>query len=192
MLPEDKCSTLLHVLTIGIIVLLLVYLEPELEPGNDHRHRAPNPADEARQYLNPADDYVIDTLYRERMGKPSAGFRYCLASSAEYGAEEVEEPPPKPATRSRSHLGNDGGEGDSSGGPVSKRGLKGSWPTLVIEAGVSESSSTLREDMRWWFLASNHNVKIVLLTKFDHQNQTIIIERWEEELQNRQGATRTR
>ncbi|TRX96063.1 hypothetical protein FHL15_003205 [Xylaria flabelliformis] len=94
--------------------------------------------------------------------------------------------------RSRGRHSGDGGEGDSSGGPVSERGPKGSWPTLVIEAGDSESSSALRDDMRWWFSASNHDVKIVLLTKFDHQNQTIIIERWEEELQNRQGATRTR
>ncbi|KAI1145645.1 hypothetical protein F4825DRAFT_457296 [Nemania diffusa] len=85
--------------------------------------------------------------------------------------------------RSRGHLGGDGGEADSSGGPVSKRGPKGSWPTLVMEAGDSESSSALRDDMKWWFSASNHNVKIVLLTRFDHQNQAIIIERWEEELQ---------
>jgi hypothetical protein len=46
--------------------------------------------------------------------------------------------------------------------------------------------------MRWWFSASDHDVKIILLTKFDHQNQKIIIERWEEEPQNRQGATTTR
>ncbi len=46
--------------------------------------------------------------------------------------------------------------------------------------------------MRWWFSASNHDVKIVLLTKLDHPNQGIIIERWEEEAQHRQGATNTR
>ncbi|KAI0860375.1 hypothetical protein F4860DRAFT_504077 [Xylaria cubensis] len=62
------------------------------------------------------------------------------------------------------YYGGDGGEGDLSGGPVLKRGLKGSWPTLVIEAGDFKSSSALRDDMRWWFLALNYNVKIVLLT----------------------------
>lgn len=94
--------------------------------------------------------------------------------------------------RPRGHLGGDGGEGDSSGGPRPVRSPKGSWPTLVIEAGDSESLSALRDDMKWWFLASDHDVKIVLLTKFDHRNQRIIIERWEEKSQNRQGATDTR
>lgn len=46
--------------------------------------------------------------------------------------------------------------------------------------------------MRWWFSASDHLVKIVLLTKFDHRNQTIIIERWEEDPPTRPGATTTR
>ncbi|KAI0104836.1 hypothetical protein GGR51DRAFT_572495 [Nemania sp. FL0031] len=94
--------------------------------------------------------------------------------------------------RSRGDFGGDGGEGDTGGGPMPKRLPIASWPTLVIETGDSEPSSALRDDMRWWFSASKHRVKIVLLTKFDHQNQTIIIERWEEELQNRQVATRTR
>ncbi|KAH8673302.1 hypothetical protein BX600DRAFT_203328 [Xylariales sp. PMI_506] len=94
--------------------------------------------------------------------------------------------------RPRGHPGGDGGEGDSSGGPSPLCDPADSWPTLVIEAGDSETLSALRDDMRWWFSASEHNVKIVLLTKFDHQNQRIIIERWEEESQNRQGATNTR
>lgn len=46
--------------------------------------------------------------------------------------------------------------------------------------------------MRWWFSASDHQVKIVLLTKFGHLHQRIIIERWEEEIQTRPGATTTR
>ncbi|KAI0845975.1 hypothetical protein F5Y00DRAFT_152756 [Daldinia vernicosa] len=94
--------------------------------------------------------------------------------------------------RPRGHPGGDGGEGDSSGGPKPTRHAIGAWPTLVIEAGDSESLSALQDDMRWWFSASDHDVKIVLLTKFDHQNQRIIIERWEEESQNLQGATNTR
>lgn len=35
--------------------------------------------------------------------------------------------------------------------------------------------------MRWWFAASDHKVKIVLLAKFEHAHRTIILERWEEE-----------
>jgi hypothetical protein len=46
--------------------------------------------------------------------------------------------------------------------------------------------------MRWWFTASDHEVKIVLLTKFDHMNQRIITEWWEEGQQTRPGATTTR
>ncbi|KAL7803621.1 hypothetical protein V8C44DRAFT_343695 [Trichoderma aethiopicum] len=46
--------------------------------------------------------------------------------------------------------------------------------------------------MRWWFSASDHQVKIVLLSKFDHRLQQIIIERWEEDTQTRPGATTTR
>ncbi|KAI0118895.1 hypothetical protein GGR51DRAFT_137340 [Nemania sp. FL0031] len=82
--------------------------------------------------------------------------------------------------RSHSHPEGDGGEGDSSGGPKPARNYKGAWPTLVIEAGYSESLSALQDDMRWWFSASDHQVKIVLLTKFARTTQTIIIERWEE------------
>ncbi len=74
-------------------------------------------------------------------------------------------------------------EGDSTGGPWPAR-RRNSWPTLVIEAGVSESLSALRDDMRWRFSASDHDVKIVLLTKFDNRNQQLIIERWEEEAQH--------
>ncbi|ETS03995.1 hypothetical protein M419DRAFT_55338, partial [Trichoderma reesei RUT C-30] len=54
------------------------------------------------------------------------------------------------------------------------------------------SLTALRDDMRWWFTASDHQVKIVLLSKFDHQRQQIIIERWEEDSQTRPGATTTR
>lgn len=47
--------------------------------------------------------------------------------------------------------------------------------------------------MRWWFTASDHDVKIVLLAKFEHINRTITLERWEEEARGtRAGATTTR
>lgn len=90
------------------------------------------------------------------------------------------------------HPGGDGGEADSTGGPKSERGSKGAWPTLVIEAGHSESLDDLQADMRWWFSASDHQVKIVLLAKYDDAHSVIILEKWEEDTQTRLGATTTR
>ena len=91
------------------------------------------------------------------------------------------------------HPGGDGGEGDSTGGPKLERGLKDAWPTLVVEAGVSESLAGLRNDMRWWFATSDHQVRIVLLAKFEHTRRAIILEKWEEEpCSTRPGATTTR
>ena len=88
--------------------------------------------------------------------------------------------------------GGGGGEGDSTGGPRPERG-KGDWPTLVIESGQSESMNYLHLDMQWWFAASQHQVKIVLLVKFDHNQRAILLERWEEEAPPpRLGATTTR
>jgi hypothetical protein len=91
------------------------------------------------------------------------------------------------------HPGGDGGEGDSVGGPIPDRIKREKWPTLVIEAGHSESLPQLRADMRWWFSTSNHDVKIVILAKFDHGQSSIILEKWEEEERApRQGAATTR
>ncbi|KAK0715328.1 hypothetical protein B0H67DRAFT_580475 [Lasiosphaeris hirsuta] len=66
---------------------------------------------------------------------------------------------------------------------------KGAWPTLVIEAGVSQTLAQLRIGMRRWFSMSNHEVKIVLLAKLD--GTTILLEKWEEERAVRPGATTT-
>ncbi|KAK3325095.1 hypothetical protein B0H66DRAFT_529149 [Apodospora peruviana] len=65
-------------------------------------------------------------------------------------------------------------EDDSTGGPKPERGNKGAWPTLVIEAGDSDSLGELHNDMKWWFSASDHQVKL------------------EEEVQTHPGATTTR
>ncbi|KAJ2990493.1 hypothetical protein NUW58_g2918 [Xylaria curta] len=108
------------------------------------------------------------------------------------GQEESWRPIGSTTFRPQGDPRGDGGEGDSSGGPKPARNYKGAWPTLVIQAGDSESLGALQDDMRWWFSASDHQVNIVLLTKFDHPNQRIIIERWEEELQTREGATTIR
>ncbi|CAG9941319.1 unnamed protein product [Clonostachys rosea f. rosea IK726] len=74
------------------------------------------------------------------------------------------------------------GEGDSSGHPI-QPGVRSwrDWPTLVVEAGCSQSLQHLRDDMGWWFKESNHQVKIVLLIKF-HPGplEEITIEQWRE------------
>ncbi|KAK3684921.1 hypothetical protein B0T22DRAFT_499988 [Podospora appendiculata] len=80
------------------------------------------------------------------------------------------------------HPRGDGGEGDSTGGPLPEREGIGKWPTLVIEAGDSETLGELHNDMRWWFRVSNHDVKIVLLAKFDRRQRHILLEKWEEEI----------
>jgi hypothetical protein len=91
--------------------------------------------------------------------------------------------------RVQGHPGGDGGEGDSTGGPKPARQGPGNWPTLVIEAGDSETLNQLHADMRWWFSASNHDVQIVLLAKFDHRRSQIILEKWEEEWSQYSGPT---
>ncbi|KPM39110.1 hypothetical protein AK830_g7463 [Neonectria ditissima] len=60
------------------------------------------------------------------------------------------------------------GESDSSGGPNPER-CGDSWPTLVMEAGHLQTLSGLRKKMRWLFKASNHQVKIVVLAKVEHE-----------------------
>ena len=63
----------------------------------------------------------------------------------------------------------------------------------MIEAGDSGSLNQLLDDMRWWFSISNHDVKIVLLAKFDRRQETIVLQKWEEEAApGRTGATATR
>ncbi|KAK0714779.1 hypothetical protein B0H67DRAFT_600587 [Lasiosphaeris hirsuta] len=81
-------------------------------------------------------------------------------------------------------------EGDSAGGPIPERLTKGAWPTFVIEAGVSQTLRQIRITMQRWFSMSNHEVKIVILTKFD--GTKILLEKWEEEMVVRPGATTTR
>ncbi|KAK3301933.1 uncharacterized protein B0T15DRAFT_286910 [Chaetomium strumarium] len=47
--------------------------------------------------------------------------------------------------------------------------------------------------MQWWFQASNHQIKIVLLVKFDSTHRAIVLEKWEEEPRDTcPGVTTTR
>ena len=74
--------------------------------------------------------------------------------------------------------GGNKGEGDSTGGPTPERSRDSCWPTIVIEAGVSETLNMLRRTMEWWFATSDHQVKIVLLVKIVPSERTIFLEKW--------------
>lgn len=58
------------------------------------------------------------------------------------------------------------GHGDTSGGDAR-------WPALVIECGMNQSLASLHAAMRWWFSASGHRVKIVLVVKLHRSTHTI-------------------
>jgi hypothetical protein len=98
-----------------------------------------------------------------------------------------------PTLRALGCPGGDGGEPDSSGGPKPEREAANAWPSLVIEAGYSQTMGGLRQVMRWWFETSDHHVKIVLLAKLNYRAREIIIEKWTENQANpRVGAMTTR
>jgi hypothetical protein len=83
------------------------------------------------------------------------------------------------------------GEGDSARKPLSGRPLGSDFPTLVIEAGVSQTLQSLRQKARWWFNVSKGDVKVVLLVKMA-QNQgsyTIHLEKWKVIQMPQPGAT---
>ncbi len=85
---------------------------------------------------------------------------------------------------------NSSGEGDSSGYPEDQRDL-GDWPTLVVEGGYTQTMASLRAKMRWWFAASDHKVKVVILVKMGTPEAAIHIEKWAETIQ-RPGGPVTR
>src|SRR2546423_11880098 len=72
-------------------------------------------------------------------------------------------------------------EGDSAFKPGSMRPLETDWPTIVIEAGWSESITKLREDAHRWLENSRGEIKIVLLISIDRRRGTrkMVIEKWE-------------
>ena len=88
------------------------------------------------------------------------------------------------------------GQGDSSGGPSTRRDQSDDdfWPTLVIEAGATQTLPSLRMKARWWFAASNFHMKVVVLVKLIVPTFTIQIEQWVAEVPGpqRHGATTTR
>ena len=85
------------------------------------------------------------------------------------------------------------GEGDSCRKPKSARAGEHHYPTLVIEAGWTQTLQELREKARWWFDKSKGDVKIVLLVKSFPISNCIRIEKWKlGPITSRQGATTTR
>ncbi|KAF4121297.1 hypothetical protein GMORB2_2259 [Geosmithia morbida] len=91
------------------------------------------------------------------------------------------------------------GEGDSGGKPFHKRLGHDQWPTIVFEAGFTQSLMSLRTKIRFWFSRSNHQVKIVVIVKAypgDSAQKKILVEQWLEQLISgssaRRGATTTR
>ncbi|KAL7938656.1 hypothetical protein V8C35DRAFT_288783 [Trichoderma chlorosporum] len=78
---------------------------------------------------------------------------------------------------------------DSSRSPKDKH-IWHSFPTIVFEAGYSQSLQEMQQKARDWFRDSNHDVKIVILAKLDVDGRKITIQRWEERQQGegRPGA----
>ena len=70
-------------------------------------------------------------------------------------------------------------EADDSWKPITLRPNALDWPTLVLEAGVSESLRRLRNDARWWLSNSGGRVNIALIFHINQGTRTILIEKWE-------------
>ncbi|CAK7212919.1 hypothetical protein SCUCBS95973_001623 [Sporothrix curviconia] len=87
------------------------------------------------------------------------------------------------------------GEGDSGGGPrIRGDGSEVPWPTIVIEAGTTQTLSSLRVKARWWFEASAYKVKVMVLVKVIRATHVLHIEKWTAAAATtpRRGATTTR
>ncbi|KAL6804093.1 hypothetical protein J3E68DRAFT_392457 [Trichoderma sp. SZMC 28012] len=70
-------------------------------------------------------------------------------------------------------------QADSSGGPREGR-PRPRWPTIVFDAGYSQTLKDMKAKARAWFTDSDHKVKVVILSKLVPDQRTLIIERWEE------------
>ena len=66
-----------------------------------------------------------------------------------------------------------------SPGPRQPTGGQLSWPTLVIETGVTESLPKLEEDVQWWFQNSNGDVQIVLVLSINKSQRTALLQKWQ-------------
>jgi hypothetical protein len=69
-------------------------------------------------------------------------------------------------------------EGDTSFKPRSLRPQQNGWPTIVIEAGLSESRNRLRTDAAWWLTNSHGEVNIIILIVIMKSTQFLRLEKW--------------
>jgi len=72
-----------------------------------------------------------------------------------------------------------GKEPDSAYIPTLVRPYDDCWPTLVVEAGVSESVSGLQRDARWWLKNSEGDTNTVLLIFVSRPEMQLYFEIWE-------------
>ncbi|CAG8899852.1 unnamed protein product [Penicillium egyptiacum] len=52
------------------------------------------------------------------------------------------------------------------------------WPSLVVEVGMSQSHRSLQMDAEWWFGNSNNNTRLVLLFKVHKNPFWVDVELW--------------
>ena len=83
-----------------------------------------------------------------------------------------------PCSSTTYHRSTRSKEGDSTFKPKWCRAGKGSWPTLVFEAGVSETLSQLRTDAEWWLTNSRGEVKIAIVISIKPAQKSLWIEKW--------------
>jgi hypothetical protein len=76
------------------------------------------------------------------------------------------------------HASGSSKEGDSTYKPKWCRAGKGNWPTLIFEAGLSESLAKLRTDAKWWLDNSGGEVKIVIIISIRPAQKSLWIEKW--------------
>ena len=70
-------------------------------------------------------------------------------------------------------------EADTAFRPIPQRPNRADWPTIVLEAGVSQSLRQLKNAAKWWLSNSGGQVKIVLIFSIKEGSRTIHIEKWE-------------
>jgi hypothetical protein len=72
-------------------------------------------------------------------------------------------------------------EADVSYTPLSRPLEDDAWPSLVIEAGVSESLAMLRTDAAFWITNSDGRTRIMIVLSVNRRDRQILVERWEED-----------
>ncbi|KAJ5350893.1 hypothetical protein N7541_008620, partial [Penicillium brevicompactum] len=68
-------------------------------------------------------------------------------------------------------------------------GVSVSWPSLVLEVGLSESLSQLRTDAHWWYANSHHQTQLVILISADPNSHDADIGIWTQVVNQRNGVT---